>query len=245
MIVLSAGLSKSGTAWYFNLTNDLLIAAGHQDARAIRERFRLRSILKHPNCLFEPTPWNLARVMIPSLFGNTFVVKTSRGPSRWLRGLIATRVMRATYIYRDPRDAAVSALAHGERNRELGNGRAFVTLHTVGDSILDFRKRLRVWDEWTRYGQALMVRYEDLVADPVSELRRLAVFLCLDVSADGLLTIVARYREMQRDAGPDGWDSIHFHQGVVGRFREVMTQHEMDLSRVHLGDYLRRMGYVE
>ena len=31
MIVLSAGMPKSGTAWYFNVTNDLLIAAGYAD----------------------------------------------------------------------------------------------------------------------------------------------------------------------------------------------------------------------
>ncbi len=50
MLVLSVGIPKSGSGWYFNLKNDLLIAAGHQDVRDIRKKFNLESCMKYYNC---------------------------------------------------------------------------------------------------------------------------------------------------------------------------------------------------
>lgn len=60
MIVLSAGLPKSGTGWYYNLTNDLIVA-GLDDAHAVRERYKLHDILDGENCrlVTEPISWHL------------------------------------------------------------------------------------------------------------------------------------------------------------------------------------------
>ena len=37
MIILSVGMPRAGSGWDYNLTNDLMLANGAQDARQIRQ----------------------------------------------------------------------------------------------------------------------------------------------------------------------------------------------------------------
>ena len=101
MIVVSAGMQKSGTSWYFNLTNDLLIAGGYQDIHVIRQKFRLHSILRYPNCnIGQLNLSKLGLLTIPHFCGNKFVVKTHKAPSKSLHYLMSLKIIKATYIYR-------------------------------------------------------------------------------------------------------------------------------------------------
>jgi hypothetical protein len=36
---------------------------------------------------------------------------------------------------------------------------------------------------------------------------------------------------------------LHFNKGQIGRFREVMSEDDLDLSRKVFGLYLKKMGY--
>jgi hypothetical protein len=236
-------MQKAGTGWYFNLTNDLLITAGHQDIREVRQRFRLLPVLEGPNCVLnKPTPFNLARLIVPSTFGNTFAVKTHSGPTRAMRYLICAKIMKATYIYRDPRDVAVSAFDFARTQRGKGRSGGMARLQTMEDSIKFVRGRLAVWDRWIGCGRALVARYEDLMADPVNELGRLADFLSLDVRIEDLQRIVAGY---ERNGPKHHRSNLHFNQGIAGRFRSVMSQRELELCVAHFGEYLQRMGYAD
>ncbi len=244
MIVLSAGMPKSGSAWYFNLTNDLLVATGHQDVRVVRDRFRLQGILNYHNCnIGEHTPYKLVRILVPHFSGNTFAVKTHDHPSKALRALISAGIVKATYIYRDPRDVAVSAFEHGERIRSRGESHTFAQAKSMEEAILMTKGWLIVWDGWMRCKNVLYARYEDLLADPVKEVERLTDFLAVHVLPETIQRIVAAYQPEQLDVGRAA--GINFNKGVSGRFREVMSQRELDLCREHFGDYLQRMGYPD
>jgi len=244
VIILSAGLQKSGSGWYFNFTNDLLVAAGHQDARAIRKRYHLDSILKYQNCVVdEPTLPRLARIAIPHFLGNTFAVKTHSRPSGVIRSLMRLGIMKATYIYRDPRDAAISAFEFGQILRNRGETHSFATLQSVEDAILYIKRQLAKWDEWMRCDHVLTVRFEDLLGNPVNELKRLADFLSLDIPGIHLQRIVTNY---QKDQIPyKKAKALHLNVGNAGRFALVMSQRDLELCRKHFGDYLKRMGYPE
>ena len=56
MIVLSVGMPRAGSGWYYNLTNDLMLAGGAQDAHQIRQRYRLQGILTEVNCNIAALP---------------------------------------------------------------------------------------------------------------------------------------------------------------------------------------------
>ena len=242
MIVVSASLKKSGSGWYFNLTNDLLVAAGHTDVRALREAYGLEAVLQEDNCRINPNALNLARVLRPHRQGHTFAVKTHAAPTPSLRLLLRLGLARATYIYRDPRDVVLSALDHGERLRLAGKPNVLAELESVDDAARYVRRLLDDWEAWTALPGTLVTRYEDLVADDLAEIRRLAAFLDLDVPDDAMRDIAARYRPERRlvEAG----QRLHFNKGIVGRFRSRMNPHELALCTEHFGPYLRRMGYA-
>ncbi len=259
MIVLSAGMQKAGTAWYWNMTNELMMAAGYPDAREIREKYRLHSLLTSKNCnvpvLRDRVVMALDRI---SADGNTFVIKTHRGPSKLVRKLIAQGRFKATYIYRDLRDVIVSALDRGRVMRETGQFRgrhfyigpqkSFAKYHTVRGAILWARLRLVPrWKAWARCDGVLMTRYEDLHADTHGQLRRLAEFLDLDVSDKQIEVIVAAHHRdrVKTKIKTTGQQHLHFNKGVTGRFKEVLSQEQQELCRRRLGRYLQMMGYPE
>src|SRR5262249_28580586 len=136
---------------------------------------------------------NLGLLTIPHFLGNTFVVKTHQAPSIGVRRLISSGIIRAIYIYRDPRDVVISAFEHGQRIRGNGETHTFGQLHNITDAILLAAHSLTVWEQWTQPGLALTVRYEDLVADPLKELERLTEFLAIRVPSEILCRTIAAY----------------------------------------------------
>ena len=255
MILLSAGMQKSGTGWYWNMTNELLMAAGHPDARKVREEYQLESAITAPNCnlrkLRDESIMALDRV---SQQGITFAVKTHRRPSKLVRKLMAQGHFKATYIYRDLRDVIVSALDRGKVMRETGHlhGRhfyigpqkSFAKYHTVRGAIRWARFRLLpVWKAWSQCDGVLLTRYEDLHADAHAQLRRVAEHLDLDVSDEQIATIVAAYDRGRMRAEKTSARGLHLNKAITGRFKEVLNQEQQDLCRKRLGRYLELMGY--
>ena len=101
MIVLSVGMPRAGSGWHYNLIHDLMKTAGAVDAREIRARFGLQKILTEVNCnIGVLSARRLARVAVPALLGNTFVIKAHAGPSASSRLLQKAGLMRVTYIDR-------------------------------------------------------------------------------------------------------------------------------------------------
>ena len=52
MLILSVGMPRAGSGWYYNLTHDLIVSSGGQDARQVRAPLSLagfadRSELQH------------------------------------------------------------------------------------------------------------------------------------------------------------------------------------------------------
>jgi hypothetical protein len=232
-------MPKSGSAWYYLMTNDLLVAAGHDDARVIRDRYRLNVVLKSEVCRWNGPRLRKLLVLLPHLAGRTFAIKMHGRPYSLVQLLVGIGAAKATYIYRDPRDAALSAYNHGQRRRLKGQGGTFAQLQTVESAIDWASKRAAAWDKWRQYGRALMVRYEDLTADTVGELQRLAEFLQVDVPIETLESIAQRYQSQNIQRG----GVLHFHRGVVGRFRQEMSPEQITMCQVRLRDQAVRMGY--
>ncbi len=129
-------MQEAGSAWYFNLTNDLLVRFGHQDARRVRERWYLRRIMARGSCNASClTPPKLALLPIPHLQGETFAVNSHQGPTWAARRLISCGVSRRR-IYRPPCDAAVSAFDHGQKFWAVGSNRPLARLKSIEDAIV-------------------------------------------------------------------------------------------------------------
>ena len=139
MIVLSVGMPRAGSGWHYNLIHDLMKTTGCDDAREIREQYRLQGILTEVNCNIGVLSLRrLAMVTVPALMGKTFVIKAHAGPTIWSRLLSTMGLLRITYIYRDPRDAMLSAYDYGQRALAKGRPNAF-------SHLSDFEKSARFY----------------------------------------------------------------------------------------------------
>lgn len=241
MIVLYAGMQKSGTGWYFNMLNELLVAAGHQDTRAIRSRYHLHPILRADNCYIDGLSLRrLGPIMIPNLLGNTFAIKTHSSPTPLFRHLTKAGWMKAIYSYRDPRDVALSFFEHLQ-HRSASGLPIPVQLNALEDAIRFIQPWLKTWEAWQQQDHVLLVRYESLVADTLRQLQQLTAHLGLNVSLEMLKQIQRNYQSENLDK--KATQRLHFNQGTPGRFRQVLSKPQLDLCNRLYADYLPKMGY--
>ncbi len=242
MIVLSVGMPRAGSGWYYNLTHDLIVANGGHDARHIRRRFHLEGILSEVNCnIGALTPRRLLAVLIPSLLGYRFVIKAHAAPTPLALLLIRRGQVRPTYIYRDPRDALLSVMENGRRALERGQTNAFAPYAEFSAALEFMQRQLAVWESWSRCSQALHVRYEDLLTEYENEAERLARFLDLDPATDTNRAVIKRYAP--NSIGPQN-KGLHFSHGRIGRFREKLTPEQQEVLLQVFNSSLERMGYI-
>jgi hypothetical protein len=242
MIVLSIGMPRAGSGWYYNLTNDLVLANGAQDARQIRKRFHLEGILTEVNCnIGALTAHRLIAVSVPAIMGNTFVIKTHSGPTNLALRLIRSGHIRPTHIYRDPRDAILSAMENGQRSIERGRPNAFTSLATFEAALSFMQTYIHITEAWILCDRVLQVRYEDILSNYDLEAERLVDFLQLNYQTSETRQIIEKYRPEKAKSKQKG---LHFSYGRIGRFRKKLNPEQQEILAQTLGSYLERMGYI-
>jgi uncharacterized protein YbgA (DUF1722 family) len=240
MIVLSVGMPRAGSGWHYNLIHDLMETAGYVDARVIREKYHLQSILTEVNCnIGVLSARRMAMVTVPALLGNHFVIKAHAGPSTSSRLLQRLGLLRITYIYRDPRDAMLSAYEYGQRALQKGRPNAFSHLTDFDRSLAFILEYVRIWEAWMKEKDVLIARYEDLLMHYDDEIRRLLNFLSLASDSPEVQQVIEKYRP----GAAEGQQGLHFYKGKIGRFREAYSAEQQRILQERLGTYLSRMGY--
>ncbi len=241
MIVLSVGMPRAGSGWHYNLIHDLMKTTGCADARDIREKYRLQKILTEVNCnIGVLSARRLAMVTVPALMGNTFVIKAHAGPTGASRLLQTLGLLRITYIYRDPRDAMLSAYDYGRRALEKGRPNAFSHLTDFQKSLDFMMDYVRIWEKWVKEKNVLIARYEDLLTNYASEAARLVEYLKLSGNRPEVREVIEKYRP----GAAEGQQGLHFYKGKIGRFRESYTQQEQAVLADKFGRAIEAMGYT-
>jgi len=241
MIILSIGMPRAGSGWYYNLTHDLIKVSGGQDAREIRKKYRLGKVLTEVNCnIGALSNWRLALVLIPALLGNTFTIKTHAGPTRLTLLLVQIGLILPTYIYRDPRDAMISAMDIGRKALAKGRHNAFSQLTDFDTAVEFMLSYLKVWEAWIHSAATLHTRYENLLGDYDAEVQRLIEFLPLPLKSREVEAVLERYRPEKARGGQKG---IHYSKGRTGRYREKFNDDELSILNDKFGPYLEQMGY--
>jgi Sulfotransferase domain len=240
MIVLSVGMPRAGSGWHYNLIHDLMKTTGCVDAREIREKYGLQGILTEVNSNIGVLSLRrLTLVAIPALMGNTFVIKAHAGPTSWSRLLARIGILRITYIYRDPRDAMLSAYEYGQRALAKGRPNAFSHLSDFEKSLAFMEEYVRIWEKWQAEKNVLIARYEDLLQNYEVETIRLVAFLGLEGSSPEVHAVIENYRPGKAE----GQQGLHFHKGKIGRFREAYSTEEQAALAERFGPYLQKMSY--
>lgn len=240
MIILSVGMPRAGSGWHYNLIHDLMRTTGAVNASDIRERYRLQGILTEVNNnIGVLSARRLGLVTLPALVGNTFVIKAHAGPTSTSRLLQSLGLLRVTYIYRDPRDAMLSAFEYGQRSLQRGRPNAFSHLTDFQKSLEFIMDYVRIWDRWIKEKNIFITRYEDLQTNYDNEVTRLVKFLKLNGDKPEVQKVIEDYHQPVMD----GQKGLHFNKGKIGRFREIYNAEEQTTMKENMGSYLSRMGY--
>jgi len=242
MIILSIGMPRAGSGWFYNLSNDLVVANGGQNARHIRQRYHLQSILTEVNCnIGALTLPRLIAVLIPSFMGNTYVIKAHSKPTPIALSFIQRGWILPTHIFRDPRDAMLSAMENGQKAIERGSPNAFSPFATFDNALKFMSGYVHTTLSWLECKFALQTHYEDLLLNFDDESNHLIDFLSIKKNNPEILKVIEKYRPEKVQTEQRG---LHFSHGRIGRFRQKMDKEQQEVLVNTLGPYLERMGYA-
>jgi hypothetical protein len=240
-MILSVGMPRAGSGWYYNLTQDLIIAEGGIDAKEIRSKYNLKRLLTEVNCnLGTLSFYRLIPALMPIFFEPSYVLKlhAERRPLADL--FIKLGVIKPTYIYRDPRDAALSAYEYGQRMSKKGLQNAFTPLTTIEKAIEFMTFYIEVATGWLNSKQTLSVKYEELKQNYHHEISRLGDFMSIDLTRDNVKEVIEKYQPGDK---PQHHPGLHFVKGTVGRHKEFFTESQLALCEQYFGAFLSEHGY--
>ena len=225
------------------MTNDLLISSGQLDVRAFREEHNLEKLLRGPNCQVNiRRPQNVLKLYNLVEKNASFVVKTHSRPSILWSLIHLKGIFRASLSIRDPRDIVVSLLDHAKKIKTEGRDNSIVHLSSVAEAIEYTSKMLNANDVWFRTPGVLMVKYEDLLLDPVGQLHRLSDHIGLNPESELLEGIVQKYAPKAiNDATMQ--KRTHFNKGAVGRYKSRLSPAEIDLCNKRFKKFIDQAGY--
>jgi hypothetical protein len=155
-------------------------------------------------------------------------------------------------IIRDPYDAFVSTYftiqqraAEGTLSKSRSAVLAGKTLHhpdllTYLENGL-YRGNLRRADEWLHSGRAVVLRYEDLIHDPMGALTRAADQIAATTPERIARAIEACSAENMRQRG--GGMAKHVRTATVGDSKNYLGEEHLRIFRERYADLIRRLGY--
>ena len=192
---------------------------------------------------------------------------------RTLRGLPRPRILkshecfdprykRIIYVVRDPRDVAVSNYHWEMKQRSMGES---YPIETFVQRWMEpvYWARLGCWGDhvtsWlsTRQGREgfLLLRYEDMLANPETEMGKVARLLGIEAGPERLaraveLSSADRMRRLEKDQG-DKWvqtkdtrqDKQFVRNAASGDWRTILPEDSVQRIEGAWGDTMKTLGY--
>jgi hypothetical protein len=197
-------------------------------------------------------PLSVAQELVPDLHATPFFKRFATPMFFKSHHLPRPEFRRVVYLVRDGRDVMVS-LYHYRQKRG-----ATVDLGQLVQSGPDaaygkWPAHVTAWLSNPYEAQMLVVKYEDLRKDPLTQLERFCAFV--GVSRErSLLESVAEQtsfekmqaKEIQTGDGHADWprDKLFRRRGKVGSYKDEMPPEVLDVFMAEAGDTLKRCGYA-
>jgi estrone sulfotransferase len=216
----------------------------------------------HPS---EPVTFLNVERLVPDMYKTADWVLRRRPRPRLLKSheSFDARYRRVIYIVRDPRDVAISNYHWEMKLRSIAEGcpiEEFVPLWMSGN----FWRRIGSWadhvNSWlaTRQGHEgfIMMRYEDLQANPQRELARVAQFIGMDPDPQRIdraieLSSAANMRKMEETQGQKWVATFHtrsdkpfVRKASSGGWRAVLPEKTVAYMEAHWGPIMKQLGYA-
>lgn len=168
-----------------------------------------------------------------------FVAKAHVPLTQDLQNAIARGDTKVSYIFRDPRDAMLSAMSNynSTKNSSKVEFKGFESFDSALTKYINIAKNAVTWKE---SGLATILRYEEFINDIEKGLEKVLQEFGLIVSRERVSDIVTSAKLLQKQ---NGWN-LRFNKGISGRFRLEMMQTELDKSTKALEKLLTALEYT-
>lgn len=227
--IFIVGYPKSGNTWFQNLVAGVVYG--------VDPRF---------------APSMLVHDLVPDVHYNKYYRRYATPMFFKSHALPCPSYRRVLYLLRDGRDAMVSYRHY----REAVDGIDYDFLKFVSPETTLFpchwAEHVDCWRQNPFGAQMLVIKYEDLLNEPVRELEQFCQFS--GISRDSShLTAIARatsFRNLRDREARSGFDmtfspsKFFFRRGVAGSHKDEMPPEVLKKFLEHAGETLRRCGYA-
>ncbi|HQT63373.1 MAG: hypothetical protein B7Z75_00055 [Acidocella sp. 20-57-95] len=163
----------------------------------------------------------------------------------------------AIYLVRDPRDVAISYARYtGQSIDEIISfmGSEGAAHRSTDVQVFEFLSSWSVHvQSWVARAKTLLVRYEDLQAEPVKTFGKIVQFLGDDANPARLKKAIefSEFHELARQEQAEGYKAhtpgavaAFFREGKAGGWREVLTADQAQQIEADHGGVMRLFGYL-
>lgn len=228
--VFIVGYPKSGNTWFQDLVTMVIYGV--------------------PPSLSPPL---LAQTLVPDVHARPFFQRYGTPMFFKSHYLPRPEYRRVVYLMRDGRDAMVSLYHHFCAFRGAVNLMDMVRDETQLHHGA-WHKHVSAWLANPFQAEMMIIKYEDLKQNPVTELERFCAFVGMERERS-LLELVAREtvfekmqrREMRLGEGDLEWpkDRLFRRRGVIGSYKDEMPPEILAVFMAGAADTLRKCGYLD
>ena len=234
-------MPKSGSAYLYNLINELLTVTGLSDAREIKDKYNLENLMQwHNNNIGNLTLKKIVTLCLIALREKPFVVKTHSPPTGAAKLLKKIGLIKMIYCYRDPRDSLLSAIDHGEKIKANGENHTFARMTDFDAALKNVAQWIEVWQQYNSTPGTLMIRYEDLLANPIKILALIEEHLGIFVNSEVRELITWKYSKDNPQGERTG---LHYNKAISFRYQREMPMAHQKKCLVAFKEHLKHMGY--
>ncbi|MDX2367659.1 MAG: sulfotransferase domain-containing protein [Colwellia sp.] len=236
MLVICNGAAKSGSTWLYNIVQNLM------EFEWPDEKYISRSNTKHPTI---KEKFLEKFVQTEDYVTSDIVSKNHYGKEFHRQALLADENTRIIDMSRDTRDVIVSSYYDScRRNNYQGTFADYYWKE--GRLLVDYMKRYHdVWD--IEHPQILQTSFEALKTDFVNEVKKIAAFLQLDLTAEAIdeldkkTNIESLRKNYKDDQQYNTEKNPFFRKGAIGdwknHFNDKMTYDYERIKANGIGKY--------
>lgn len=156
---------------------------------------------------------------------------------------------RVIYLLRDGRDAMVSYYFY---RKALGDKRSWLEMVEKGTAFKRWHEHVQEWLKNPYDAEMMILRYEDLLTKPLSEMQRFCQFAKIERTDTHLEWAIqnAKFDAMQQRETSFGMpgdfpkDKRFVRRGVSGSYKDEMPQEALELFMKLSEETLRRTSYL-
>lgn len=238
-IIFIAAFAKSGSTWLANMLAGLpgfrmlYPAEWRIEESDLYERI-FTSEFRHKLVVFKHHTWATpANVDLLSKYANRYII-TMRDP----RDMIISSFY---YIKNHPEHWQHDFLSRN--NVSIGD---YIDYYLDSDAFLKYIiDWLLLWETNRDPARSILIKYEDLVYDTFSELKRCLDFLGFHIHNDKIRDIVDRHSFLKQAGRPRGTEDrkSFLRRGISGEWKEVFTRDQKVKFSTLADDFMRQLGY--